>query len=131
VRVTPEHLRILKTLPKVIEALKALRAESDAVFGLLGPGYQPKPDGLRLEQHQRDHGAALLEDSRRGAPPVLATLRAVPDPEAEATRKAAEAELARRQAERTPEQVEADKFLESQEGTRRALLASMLPGGAP
>lgn len=168
---TPEHLRILKTLPKVIEAVKAFQAEADELRSLLAPkplevrdlqlgGDDAGPNGTAREVERLrdallkpadsdaisiiyDDARALLDRvagmlrvphpsaSPSPAPPVLTTLRAVPDPEAEETRKAAEAELARRQAERTPEQIEADKFIESQAGMRKSLLAAILPGGTP
>lgn len=126
---TPEHLRILKTLPKVIEAVKAFQAEADELLGLLGPGHRPKPAGLENAQHERDFDEATKMNS--GAPPVLVTLRAVPDPRAEETRRAAEEELARRQAARSPEQVEADNYLAAHAAERKSILGAILPGGAP
>lgn len=118
---TPEHLRILKTLPKVIEAVKAFQTEADELRALLAaPADSPMQTLPCL--------ASIVPPA---APPVLATLRAVPDPRAEETRRAAEEELARRQAARSPEQVEADNYLAAHAAERKSILGAILPGGAP
>lgn len=123
---TPAQLRILKTLPKVIEAVRAFQAESNELMGLLGERVARLPPVVPGQEipstaAARPHNAS---EAVRAGFITPEQGRAVLDAGAAEARAAAEAELARRQAEKTPEQLEAEAFLRNQEAPRRALLAA-------